>query len=263
MVIKKQFNLAVLFLCLLSLNCVSHTNCEGLDNIKDTFLSITHQHNQTLLPYDSFVKLVKEVTDKDGNPYMTTSASGVVISHSETETIILTAKHFCENRIDLSQIPEELQPINVDSFVIDVDKIIHTVKSVSVDEFYDICAVTIEKIEQQAVVISPVAPRRGEKVFNIAAPLGITDGRAILLFEGYYAGVTEASIANTKTAFYSIPIKSGSSGSAILNEHGELVGIVYAGVKDFENICFSIPFEQLVLFLQYQKIIEAPTHSDP
>jgi len=257
MVIKKQLNLlAVLFLCLLSLNCVSRTSCEGLGGIKDSVLSITHQHNQTLLPYDSFVKIVKEITDKDGNPYMTTSASGVVVSHNDSETIILSARHFCLDSTDRLEIPEDIQPIKVASFVIDVNKQIHTVKKMVVDKTYDICAITIAKIEQQAVVISPVAPRRGEKVFNIAAPLGITDGKAVLLFEGYYAGITDASTVNNKTALYSIPIKSGSSGSAILNEHGELVGIVYAGVKDFEHICLSIPFEEMALFLKALNIIE-------
>jgi S1-C subfamily serine protease len=112
----------------------------------------------------------------------------------------------------------------------------------------------VNKIEQPAVQISPVAPLRGEKVFNIAAPLGISDGKAILLFEGYYAGDTFSPITHSPASLYSIPTQHGSSGSAILNEHGELIGVTFAGIGQFENVCMAVPYSAVIGFLEAAEI---------
>ena len=87
----KFVKLAILSMSIFSLNCVSHTNCIGLDDSKDSLINITHKHNKTVLPYDSFVKIIKDVATKDGMPVFETIASGVIISQSETESRILTA----------------------------------------------------------------------------------------------------------------------------------------------------------------------------
>jgi S1-C subfamily serine protease len=252
MVTKHILKLAVLLLSVLSLNCTSHTNCLGLGDIKDSIINITHTHNKTVLPYDSFVKLIKNVSDKNGNILFSSVASGVILSHGSNHTKILTARHFCvglESKVDT--IPEELFPIKDDTTIIDVKNEIHNMLFYAFDDKHDICVVLTKKIEQPATIISPVAPLRGEKVFNIAAPLGISDGKAVLLFEGYYAGDFYSPLIRSNSSLYSIPTKSGSSGSAIFNEHGELIGITYAGVSEFENICIAVPWKDLKRFIEF------------
>lgn len=259
MVTKHILKLAVLLLSVLSLNCTSHTNCLGLGDIKDSIINITHTHNKTVLPYDSFVKLIKNVSDKNGNILFSSIASGVILSHGNSHTKILTARHFCtglESKTDT--IPEELLPLNDDTVIVDVENKLHKMLFYAVDDKQDVCIVLIEKIEQPAITISPVAPQRGEKVFNIAAPLGISDGKAVLLFEGYYAGDIYSPLIRSNSSLYSIPTKSGSSGSAILNEHGELIGITYAGVSEFENICIAVPWRDLKRFIEFIESVPIP-----
>lgn len=247
--INRLLKLTILFLSVFSLNCVSYTNCIGLGDIKDSIINITHKHNQTLLPYDSFVKIVKQVYDKDGNIIAESIASGIIVGQTKDETKVLTARHVCnDNNVD-SMFPDEIKPIRIGGAVIDVDNSQHPISTIAMDSTYDICLMLVTKIKQPAVEISPVAPLRGEKVFNIAAPLGISDGKAVLLFEGYYAGETFSNVVHSAASLYSIPTQHGSSGSAILNEHGELVGVTFAGISEFENVCMAVPYYALVDFL--------------
>jgi S1-C subfamily serine protease len=259
--INRFLKLAILSLSILSLNCVSHTNCIGLDDIKDSLINITHKHNKTVLPYDSFVKIIKDVATKDGDPILETIASGIIIRQDPEETRILTARHFCtglnEEKI-VQNVPEESLPLQTALVVIDVENKGHQVKMFAYDSEFDICVMITEKIEQPAVEVSPVAPERGEKVFNIAAPLGISDGKAVLLFEGYYAGDTIAAVTGTKASLYSIPTTSGSSGSAVLNEHGELIGITFAGLSDFKQICMAVPWKEMLTFINVTNTYPEP-----
>jgi S1-C subfamily serine protease len=265
MTINRFLKLAFLSLSIFSLNCVSYTNCIGLDDIKDSLINITHKHNKTVLPYDSFVKIIKDVATKEGMPVFETIASGIIISQSETETRILTARHFCLNTNEqdmIDQVPEELKPLQEAIAVIDVENKGHQIKMFSYDSQFDICLIVAEKIEQPAVTLSPVAPERGEKVYNIAAPLGISDGKAVLLFEGYYAGETIAAVTGTKASLYSIPTTSGSSGSAILNEHGELIGITFAGLNEFKQVCMAVPWNVIVKFVNFTNLLPEPADID-
>lgn len=252
--INKFLKLAVLSLSIFSLNCVSYTNCIGLDDIKDSLINITHKHNQTVLPYDSFVKIVKQLRDKDGNIIAESMASGIVIGHLGDKTKILTARHACNDAGVENMFPAELRPLTIAAGVMDVNNEQHKVLAQGFDSNYDICLIIVNKIEQPAVEISPVAPLRGEKVFNIAAPLGISDGKAVLLFEGYYAGDTFSPITHSPASLYSIPTQHGSSGSAILNEHGELIGVTFAGIGDFENVCMAVPYGAVIGFLKAAEI---------
>lgn len=247
--INKFLKLAILSLSVFSLNCVSYTNCIGLDDIKDSLINITHKHNQTVLPYDSFVKIVKQVHDKDGNIIAESMASGIIVGQTDYETKVLTARHVCNDGNVDSMFPDEVKPIRITGAVIDVDNSQHSVSTVAMDSIYDVCLMFVTKIEQPAVEISPVAPLRGEKVFNIAAPLGISNGKAVLLFEGYYAGETFSNILHSPASLYSIPTQHGSSGSAILNEHGELIGITFAGISEFESVCMAVPYNAIKGFL--------------
>jgi S1-C subfamily serine protease len=265
MSINRFLKLAILSLSILSLNCVSHTNCIGLDDVKDSLINITHKHNKTVLPYDSFVKIIKDVATKDGVLIYETIASGIIIRQDEDETRILTARHFCtgvNEQKHLENVTEESKPLLEMLIVVDVENKGHQVKMFSYDSQFDICVMITEKINEPAVVVSPVAPERGEKVYNIAAPLGISDGKAVLLFEGYYAGDTIAAVTGTKASLYSIPTTSGSSGSAILNEHGELIGITFAGLSDFKQVCMAVPWKEMLTFINVTNAFPEPEEYD-
>lgn len=247
--------LVAVSLSFLSLNCASYTNCIGLESLKDSILNITHKHNKTVLPYDSFVKLEKRYFDKDKNYYFSTFASGTIVKQTEKTTVILTAKHFCDDTDETKEAPKELLPLFSATGIWDEKQELHFSMFEVVDKDFDLCLIeTDTKINQSFVSLSPILPQRGEKVFNISGPLGLSNGTTVLLFEGYYAGDL---VYNEKeyVSLYTIPVTNGSSGSAVLNEHGEVIGVIYAVMKDFNHVSMVVPYLQVKRFLQENHIL--------
>ena len=73
-------------------------------------------------------------------------------------------------------------------------------------------------------------PEVGEKVFNIAAPHGITGPFMHLIFEGRYSG------RKGKFFYYTVPARPGSSGSAVINENFELIVTINIAFTGLENV---------------------------
>ncbi len=254
--LKNTLKTFVLSLVFLSLNCVSYNNCIGFEDVKDSFINITHEHNKIVLPYDSFVKLEKKFFDKDKNYLFSTFASGTIVKHYRNSTAILTAQHFCDDSEEKAEAPKEILPIISINGVWDKNQVVHFGVNQVMDSKFDLCIIyTDSVIQQEGVVLSPVAPQRGEKVFNLSGPLGLSNGETILAFEGYYAG----SLANNGSEFtslYTLPITHGSSGSAVLNEHSEVIGVVYGVMKDFNHVALVVPYKEVKRFLKENKILD-------
>ena len=72
------------------------------------------------------------------------------------------------------------------------------------------------------------------------------------IFEGFHSGpaLYPGKSEQIKVDMYSLPIKQGSSGSPIINENGELIGVVSAGVREFHNVGFSPRYEIIKRFLE-------------
>ena len=114
------------------------------------------------------------------------------------------------------------------------------------DQSIDACLLFAEGLTEGVEVI-PLAmkpPKRGEKVYNIAAPLGMFDYDMVPVFEGRYAGEEDCQDV------YSLSATFGSSGSMILNSKGELVGMVHSVLVKFRNIAISSPYEKLMEFIR-------------
>lgn len=76
----------------------------------------------------------------------------------------------------------------------------------------------------------------GEKVYTISNP------------EGLEFTFSDGMINQYKNEYiqFSAPISSGSSGGALLNEKGELIGIITSTLKESQNINFAIPNEYYI-----------------
>ena len=59
----------------------------------------------------------------------------------------------------------------------------------------------------------------------------------VLAFEGRYSGMDY----KIGFAFFTLPAQPGSSGSAVVNLDGKIVGIVVAASRIFENVGLAIP----------------------
>ncbi len=195
----------------------------------------------------TFLKIEKIVRIKVCNPKnvnhcimkeLNSTASSFLIGHKNKKSYILTSAHVCETDYGkLVHFPGFEAHENFYGMTEDFKK--HTYHIEKMDHSSDLCLVSTDRFEGKAYKIARKNPRRGEKVYNIAAPLGIFEKNLVPLFEGYYVGEV-----HDRTAV-SLPASGGSSGSPVLNYKGEVIGVVSAVMKNFHHVVISSTLKQI------------------
>lgn len=83
---------------------------------------------------------------------------------------------------------------------------------------------------------------RGQQVVAIGSPLGLFNSVSDGIISGF------RNINDVDMIQFTAPISHGSSGGAVLNMKGELIGISTAGFDDGQNINLAIGYENIKLF---------------
>ncbi len=170
------------------------------------------------------------------------TGSGYVVRVSDKGAWIVTAAHVCNGESGLLDSVD--QTISMQVTTITLKK--YDAVVIKKDQSIDACLLFAEGLTTGVEVI-PLAmkpPKRGEKVYNIAAPLGMFDYDMVPIFEGRYAGEEAGQ------DIYALAATFGSSGSMILNSNGELVGMVHSVLKGFRHIAVSSPYQKLMDFIR-------------
>jgi S1-C subfamily serine protease len=212
---------------------------------------------ETILPLKSFVKLnsfAKVATEEAEEGLIGfSSASGFWIAENK----IVTAAHFCDSLSFKMMLMKRMiffERIFFEIETFDGNK--REAIITKIDEENDLCMMmdlgSTNDINKQILKISDRRPYHGERIYNLSAPLGIFMTGMLPVFEGFYSGpcLYPDSDKEIKVDMYSLPIKQGSSGSPILNDSGELIGVVIAGVRGFENLGFSPRYEIIKEFVK-------------
>ena len=79
----------------------------------------------------------------------------------------------------------------------------------------------------------------GDKIFAIGSPGGLEN----TITSGIISAVGRRLLEVGDTIQVDVPINSGNSGGPLLNQSGDLVGVVFAGIEQFEGVNFAIPSE--------------------
>ena len=106
------------------------------------------------------------------------------------------------------------------------------------DRVFDLALLKVD-IEPE-YVFSPAledANKPGDRIYAIGSPAGLTNT------------ITSGIISATGRRFFQIgdamqvdvPINPGNSGGPLVDDSGDLVGVVFAGIEQFEGINFAIP----------------------
>ena len=111
------------------------------------------------------------------------------------------------------------------------------------DDFI-IFKVDIGELKNNYLPISNRAPHVGEKVYAIGSPLGLENT--------FTSGeISQLRGENNEIIQISVPIDHGSSGGALINEYGEVIGITTSGIDaSGANLNFAININLIKEYLQ-------------
>jgi len=112
------------------------------------------------------------------------------------------------------------------------------------DQDMDLAILSVDAEDEIPLQLNPdAALKPGQRVIVIGHPLGLDK----TLSDGLISGVQ--TIDQVQIVQITAPISDGSSGSPVLDEEGRVIGVVYAGFDEGQNLNFAIGVETLTEFL--------------
>ena len=110
---------------------------------------------------------------------------------------------------------------------------------------FDLAVIRIQKQLKPIKIYDGRKPlARGQKVVAIGSPLGLFNS----ISDGIIAGFREVQDRGEMIQF-TAPISEGSSGGAVLNMYGELIGISTAGIDRGQNINLAVSYKEIKMFV--------------
>ncbi len=85
---------------------------------------------------------------------------------------------------------------------------------------------------------------RGQRVVAIGSPLGLFNSVSDGIISGFRV------MDNVDVIQFTAPISHGSSGGALLNMYGEVIGISSAGINSGQNLNLAVPYDCINIFIQ-------------
>ena len=159
---------------------------------------------------------------------MSGSASGSIVGKcGDNCSLVLTAAHVCA--IEAPDIPIVNPGVDhVISLTTGVGRTSYG-RVIATDEENDLCMLSSENDLGPALTISDEDLVLHQDVWNMASPLGVAVPLAVPIFQGYYSGEVDT------LAIFTFPVAPGSSGSPIMNEHGEILATVSGAAINFDS----------------------------
>lgn len=168
----------------------------------------------------------------------TMSGSGSGIRNTRKYTDVLTAAHVCQLPIEV-QLMGGRQTITL--FNIHGQEYFGEIYALDFEN--DLCLIRIDG-KKPVLRIAREDPGIGDSVFYAGYPNGLYKPGLLHFFHGYFNGID-----SERSGYYSIPAAPGSSGSAIVNSRGLVVGLVSAVMANFHNSTIGPSVEPINMFL--------------
>lgn len=193
------------------------------------FFNATDSFSQSLTAEQIYKKVsgaVVVIHAYNSNNELAKQGSGVVIND---KGFVVTNYHVLEGCERLEVVHnKEIVPY-VDIIGIDVEK--------------DILILKIDKKKFPSIKIGDVQKISiGQRVYAIGSPLGFENS----ISEGIISGLRSYEASGRSFIQITASISPGSSGGAVVNEKGELIGISTLTAKEGQNLNFAIPIDDVL-----------------
>ena len=238
----KKFLLFLVFIPLMvsiaSCSAANHTIFSKKYNTdpRESFVFISIKHTVTLCEDDVCIE-----NDFKG------FASGVIFKRSYRSSYILTAAHVCG--IDPAKQLFTNNKLKTTHKITTLTGRTYKAEVVDLNHKIDICTLFVPGLTHMPPIPrAQTQPQPGDKIINIAAPLGVFETNVVPLMTGIYIGDRKDG-----GALYSLPAAGGSSGSMILNGDGELIGVLYATHTSMNQLTLGTSFKETNKFI-YESI---------
>lgn len=230
---------------------INETNIEYKREMSDVY----ENDRNNPFPNENFNSLKRTIVDKtseNGEELILTTASGVVFKREGNVLYGLTAEHWCR-QLDSPDYQAFTMYLGYENFEEAQDSITlyadffgksYEINIIDMDIVNDVCLYKFTSdyaMQAETIKIAKDYPNLGSKIHAISAPLGVKGPHIRLHFDGYFGGCPQMS----NVCFYTIPGTSGSSGSGILNEDGELVGILTISIIGFHDVTGGVKLEAI------------------
>lgn len=125
------------------------------------------------------------------------------------------------------------------------DAVYKTDEIIKYNSLLDLAIIRIQRKLQPLPVYRGRKPLvRGQKVVAIGSPLGLFNSVSNGIISGF------RTINDVDMIQFTAPISHGSSGGAVLNMYGEVIGVSTAGIDDGQNINLAVGYEFINTFIQ-------------
>lgn len=169
------------------------------------------------------------ITMYDKKGAVTGSGSGIMIGE---RGFILTNNHVASGGATYSVMIEE------------EEQAYHTSELIKWNSTLDLAVIRISRSLRPIPLYKGKDPLvRGQKVVAIGSPLGLFNS----VSNGIISGFRE--IRDIEMIQFTAPISHGSSGGALLNMYGEIIGICTAGFDNGQNINLAVDYKNISRFV--------------
>lgn len=125
----------------------------------------------------------------------------------------------------------------------DDEEIYYTDEVIKYNSVLDLAVIRIQRrLKPLSIYRGPQKLARGQRVVAIGSPLGLFNSVSDGIISGF------RTIRDVDMIQFTAPISHGSSGGAVLNMFGEIIGISTAGIDDGQNINLAVGYENIIMF---------------
>lgn len=241
----------LLIIVLLSnISCAVSVSQQGIQNPPSDFFVKVYKH--LIITRCSKSKVIEAGKKKCETAKFNSSGSGLMVILPSNKRIVLSSGHVCQS----GDIVEE------DKFfkykwtetvtLLDRNQKFHDAHIIKVtqatDKSSDLCSLFVPSLnyldKKSKIKISKKAPKIGEDIYYIGAPLGIYHPPTALIIKGNFSGNI-----NNYTSLTSIPAAPGASGSVVMSLDNRVFGVLFAVHPNFPNASIITSFEETKKFL--------------